>query len=176
MHTHNKAKQTTRHSILPRFHVFSERRTTAGEPSRHIASTKGNTPLAALYRMYGYLVSGYTIGLCSGIEFFFNKPAWAVADIPDPQDPGPERYAVLAVLPCYMVKAFNRLIQRGLPRDSPFIMTTAMEDELKSRPMVLEKEPSWVARVERGWTKRLSYRTASEMCPKKRQEVLVFKI
>lgn len=99
--------------------------------------------------MYEYLVSGYTIGLRSEIEFFFNKPAWAVADIPDPQDTDLERYAVLAVLPHYMCNAFNRLIERGLPRDSPFIITTAMEDELKSRPIVLEEEQSWVARVKR---------------------------
>ncbi|KAJ4393004.1 hypothetical protein N0V93_002208 [Gnomoniopsis smithogilvyi] len=123
------------------------RRTRSGKPSQQIASTKGDTPLAALYRMYEYIVSGYTIGLRSEIEFFFNNPTWAVADIPDPQDPDPERYAVLAVLPFYMVMAFNRLIQRGLPRGSPFIISTAMEDELKSRPVVLEKEPAWVAGV-----------------------------
>lgn len=125
------------------------RRTVTGEPSQQIASTPGWTPLASLYRIYEYLISGYIIGLRSEIEFFFNKPAWAVADIPDPQDPDPERYAVLAVIPHYMVKAFNHLIQRGLPRDSPFIITTAMEDELKSRPVVLEKEPSWVGEVKR---------------------------
>lgn len=126
-----------------------ERCTATGEPSQQIASTKGNTPLAALYRMYEYFVSGYRIGLRSEIEFFFNKPAWAVADTPDPNDPDPERYAVLAVLPYYMVKAFNRLIQRGLPRGSPFIISTTMEDELKSRPIILEKAPSWVVGVTR---------------------------
>lgn len=99
--------------------------------------------------MYEYLVSGYTIGLRSEIEFFFNKSSWAVADIPDPKDPDPERYAVLAILPFYMVTAFNRLIERGLPRDSPFIISPAMEDELKSRPIVLEKEPEWVAGVKK---------------------------
>lgn len=99
--------------------------------------------------MYEYLVSGYMTGLRSEIEFFFNKPSWAVADIPDPQDPDPERYAILAVPPFYMVFAFNRLIERGLPRDSPFIISTAMEDELKSRPVILEKQPDWVAGVKK---------------------------
>lgn len=48
-------------------------------------------------------------------------------------DPDPERYAVLAVLPFYLVFAFNRLNERGLPRDSPFIFffPTAVENKLK---------------------------------------------
>lgn len=99
--------------------------------------------------MYEYLVAGFANRLRSEIEFFFNKPSWAVADIPDPNDPDPEQYAVLAVLTFYIATAFNRLIERGLPRDSPFIISTAMEDELKGRPVVLEKEPNWIASVQK---------------------------
>lgn len=119
------------------------------ELSQRAASTKGVTPLASLHRMYEYLVAGFTNGLRTEIEFFFNRASWAVADIPDPQDPDPERYAVLAVLPSHLVRAFNRLIERGLPRDSPRILTKEIEEELEARPVVLEREPSWVARVSR---------------------------
>lgn len=112
------------------------------------ALTNGITPLASLYRMYEYLVAGYTVGLRTEIELFFNQPSWAVAHIPDPQDPDPERYAILAVIPSYLVTAFNRLIKRGLPRDSPaIIVSREVEDELMSRPIVLEQEPGWTTKV-----------------------------
>ncbi|KAK3294923.1 uncharacterized protein B0H64DRAFT_198054 [Chaetomium fimeti] len=112
------------------------------------AHTKGNTPTASLYRMYEYLVVGYIIGLRTEIEYFFNQPSWAVSAIPDPKDPEPERYAILAVLPYYLVTAFNRLIGRGLPRGSPAIIAgNAVENALRSRKVVLEEEPSWVAKV-----------------------------
>ncbi|KAI2624294.1 hypothetical protein GGR54DRAFT_569281 [Hypoxylon sp. NC1633] len=116
--------------------------------AKQIATTKGRTPTASLYRMYEYFVVGYITGLRTEIEFFFNQPSWAVAAIPDPADPDPERYAVLSVLPYYLTKAFNRLIERGLPRGSPaIIMGEDAEKELRERPVVLEQEPSWVAKV-----------------------------
>ncbi|KAK4152495.1 hypothetical protein C8A00DRAFT_16184 [Chaetomidium leptoderma] len=112
------------------------------------ALCKSATSTASLYRMYEYLVVGHTIGLRNEIEYFFNQPSWAVSAIPDPADPDPERYAILAVLPSYLVTAFNRLIERGLPRGSPgIIVSDAVEDELRSREVILEEEPSWVAKV-----------------------------
>lgn len=114
------------------------------------AVTQGATPLASLYRMYEYLVVGHIAGLRSEVEYFFNQASWIVADIPDPTDPDPARYAILAVLPQYLVVAFNRLIERGLPRGSPaIIMSSEAEDELQSRDVVLEKEPSWALKVPR---------------------------
>lgn len=112
------------------------------------ASTIGRTPLATLYRIYEYFIADYTAGVRTEVEFFFNQPSWAVAEIPDPQDPDPERYVVLAVLPSYLVHAFNRLIERGLPRGSPaIIMGDAAEAELRDKPRVLETEPEWAANV-----------------------------
>jgi hypothetical protein len=72
--------------------------------------------------MYEYLVVGFTQGLRTEIEFFFNQATWAVSEILDPADSDPARYAILSVLPSYLVIAFNRLIQRGLPRGSPAII------------------------------------------------------
>lgn len=118
------------------------------ERSGKRAQTRGATPTASLYRMYEYLVLGYTTGLRTEIEYFFNQPSWAVAAIPDPADPDPERYAILAALPYYLVTAFNRLIERGLPRGSPAIIAGAAEvEELRAREVVLEREPSWAAEV-----------------------------
>ncbi|KAH6612922.1 hypothetical protein B0J18DRAFT_470273 [Chaetomium sp. MPI-SDFR-AT-0129] len=112
------------------------------------ALTKGQTPLASLYRMYEYLTIGHIKALRSEIERFFNHPSWAVSAIPDPADPDPQRYAILAGIPSLLVTAFNRLIERGLPRGSPSIITgVEMEEELRRRPVVLETEPAWVGRV-----------------------------
>lgn len=98
--------------------------------------------------MYEYIVYGYTLGLRTEIEFFFNKPDWKVSEIPDPADPDPKRYAILSVIPHLLTKAFNRLIKRGLPRGSPAIIMGDEElDELASRPRILETVPSWCARV-----------------------------
>ncbi|KAG6006970.1 hypothetical protein E4U43_000371 [Claviceps pusilla] len=103
--------------------------------------------LASLYRMYEYLVIGFNIGLRSEIEHFFNQPSWSVKDIPDPDDPDPTRYAIVAVLPHYLIMAFNRLIKMGLPRGSPPIFTAEMEAAMKAQPIKLEEVPSWTAKV-----------------------------
>lgn len=113
-----------------------------------ITLSKGATPTASLYRMYEYLVVGHIIGLRTEIEYFFNQPSWAVSAIPYPEDSDPERCAILAVLPYYLVTAFDRLIERGLLRGSPAIIAgNAAEDALRRRKLVLEKEPSWVVKV-----------------------------
>lgn len=110
----------------------------------------GATPTASLYRVYEYLVVGNTTGLRTEIEYFFNKPSWAVAAIPDPADPDPIRYAILAIIPQYQALAYNRLIQRGLPRGSPAIIAgpEALR-ELQRREIRLETVPSWAANVPR---------------------------
>lgn len=97
--------------------------------------------------MYEYIVIGYIIGLRSEIEYFFNQPSWSVASIPDPEDTDPARYAILAVLTQFLVLAFNRLIERGLPRGSPAIITPEIEAELRAKEVILEKEPEWAKNV-----------------------------
>ncbi|KAH8175816.1 hypothetical protein LIA77_04234 [Sarocladium implicatum] len=100
--------------------------------------------------MYEYLVVDYITGLRSEVEYFFNQSTWTVSAITDPQDPDPERYAILAVLPHYLVIAFNRLIERGLPRGSPAIITSAEEEErLRNQEVKLESEPEWTTHVPR---------------------------
>lgn len=115
------------------------------------ATTHGNTPTESLYRMYQYTVTSSTIDFRNEVEYFFNQASWAVCDIPDPKDyADPARYAIVAVLPYHLVKAFNRLIERGLPRDSPCIITSVeMEEELKSRKIVREVMPEWTKHVPR---------------------------
>jgi hypothetical protein len=111
--------------------------------------TPGNSLLASLYRMFESIVLDNNISLRNEVESFFNYPDWAVSAIPDPKDPDPARYAILSVIPSLLVVAFNRLIERGLPRGSPAILSDEELDELQSRPAILEEAPKWTANVAR---------------------------
>ena len=115
--------------------------------SQKTARTQGETPLASLYRMLEFIVLDNTIGLRNEVEKFFNHRDWLVSEIPDPQDPDPARYAFLSVMPAYLVSAFNRLMERGLPRGSPAILSDEELNEVQSRPIVLEEPPKWSASV-----------------------------
>lgn len=110
------------------------------------AQTDGEIPLASIYRMYQYIVLGSNLGLRTEIERFFNHPNWAVANIPNPEDPDPARYAILSVIQYFLVAEFNRLIEKSLPRGSPLIICSDKE-ELRPRPIVPESLPSRVASV-----------------------------
>ena len=97
--------------------------------------------------MFEFIVTANTIGLRNEIESFFNHPSWAVSSIPDPNDADPARYAILSVIPHFLMIAFNRLIERGLPRGSPAILSDEDLEEMQSQQVVLEELPPWTARV-----------------------------
>ena len=97
--------------------------------------------------MFEFIVTANTIGLRNEIESFFNHPSWAVSAIPDPNDADPARYAILSVIPHFLMIAFNRLIERGLPRGSPAILSDEDLEEMQSQQVVLEELPPWTARV-----------------------------
>ena len=61
--------------------------------------------------------------------------------IPDPEDIDAQRYAILAVLTALMCRAFNRLIEKGLPRDAPPIVSDW--DALAAQPRIPEEMPQW---------------------------------
>ena len=106
-----------------------------------------DTPLRTLYRLYEAIVLDSNINLRNEIEYFFRRHDWAVHDIPDPIDPDPKRYAILACIPCLLVDAFNHNIDLGLPRDAPAIMTDDEIAEVRSRPKVHERVPDWTSKV-----------------------------
>ncbi|KAI9760320.1 MAG: hypothetical protein M4579_001724 [Chaenotheca gracillima] len=103
--------------------------------------------LYSLYRLYENIVLDRNIGMRNEIEYFFRQHWWAVADIPDPKDSDPMRYAVLACIPHLLVLAFNQNIELGLPRDAPPIMTNEEVEELKARTKAFESVPEWTKKV-----------------------------
>jgi hypothetical protein len=105
-----------------------------------------DTPSATLYRIYEFLIADWTTQLRNELEYFCREhPSWSVEDIPDPTDPDPLRYAVLAVITKLMCEAFNRRVDLGLPRDAPAIIVDF--EELARRPKRYEQPPSWVENV-----------------------------
>ncbi|KAF9033464.1 hypothetical protein BDZ89DRAFT_1062921 [Hymenopellis radicata] len=137
-----KDRQTVRrrYSALPRpkWRVSKRRRSFIW--SSHAA----DSPSACFYRLYEFYIIDDNIGFRNELEYFcIQHPSWAVRDIPDPADPDPLRYAVLAALTRWMCEAFNRRIGLGLPRDAPPIIEDFAEWE--NRPKVYEELPPWVA-------------------------------
>lgn len=108
---------------------------------------KLDTPLAALYRLYETIMLDMNIKMRNELESFWCHSSWAVKDIPDPQDPDPERYAVLACITELLVLSFNDRISLGLPRDTPPIITGDVYNEIRMRPKLLEEVPAWASKV-----------------------------
>ena len=102
-----------------------------------------DNPLAAIYRIYWAVVTDNVMTMRNEIENFWRQHAWSVSEIPDPKDPEPERYAVVSAIPFLLVAAFNNLINRGLPRDAPGIMTSDELDKVMQRKPKPEMCPTW---------------------------------
>lgn len=104
-------------------------------------------PLYSLYRLYESVVLDRTTAMRNELEYFWNRDEWPVAEIPDPEDDDPARYAVLACITHMMVKAFNNNIGIGLPRDAPAIMTDDQIEEFRNRQKKWETAPEWASKV-----------------------------
>jgi hypothetical protein len=93
------------------------------------------------------LVVDWTTAFRNEIEYFSHQYTWAVGSIPDPCDPDPLRYAILAVLTRLLCQAFNRNIALGLPRNTPPI--DFEWDVVLAQPRVLETVLDWATKVPR---------------------------
>ncbi|SMQ49248.1 unnamed protein product [Zymoseptoria tritici ST99CH_1A5] len=119
-------------------------------PPRAIKGTERDTALHCLYRIYEHLVLDDTIGYRNEIEYFWHHRGWPVADIPDPKDSDPARYAFLSGIPQLLVRAFNNNIGIGLARYTPAIISPEEAEALQKTPEHLknyETVPAWTLRV-----------------------------
>ncbi|THV01285.1 hypothetical protein K435DRAFT_963622 [Dendrothele bispora CBS 962.96] len=109
-------------------------------------STYLDNPIASFYRIYEFFVLHRNIDFRNELEYFCTShPDWSISSLPDPADPDPVRYAILAVLTRLMCDSFNRRVEMGLPRDAPAIIEDF--EELQARPKVYEEPPEWTRRV-----------------------------
>lgn len=107
-------------------------------------------PLYALYRFYEFVVLDRVTNYRNCLEAFWRQRNWPVHEIPDPQDPDPERYAFLAGCTYLIVRAFNARVKLGLDRSMPSLITPDEAEELRNRPHHLrnyEKVPEWAEKA-----------------------------
>jgi hypothetical protein len=104
-------------------------------------------PLGRLYIMYMYFVTCDVISLRAEIRSLCCDPACNVQDMPDPYDPDPARYAILAALTHYLCEAVNNRIQNHLQRDPPTDTSLNEVTEERRRAPVLARVPPWATRI-----------------------------
>jgi hypothetical protein len=109
---------------------------------------KTDTPLGSIYRIYVAVLCGRHLVLRNEIEHFWNKHNWNVHDIPLPNVPDRAQLAVLAGITYVLARAFNHLIDRGMPRCAPAVISDEMMKELNSRLKVHETVPEWAGSVQ----------------------------
>ncbi|KAF8797806.1 hypothetical protein BYT27DRAFT_7343977 [Phlegmacium glaucopus] len=97
-------------------------------------------------------------------DYFWRRARWRIKDIPDPKDPNPLRYAILASLVESMVEAYNWKITLGLRRGVG--VTSKEQDEAFRRDpnKPFEEVPSWASLVHplEEWTSFLEDRAVHD--------------
>lgn len=106
-----------------------------------------DTPLRSLYRLYEAIMSGEYVAMGPETEYFWfqSRKQWALHLIPDPQDPDPVRYAVLACLVEELVCAFNWRLSLGMRRNRAHVYRERDADPYP--PFTPERLPEWTKNV-----------------------------
>ncbi|EFI27558.1 hypothetical protein CC1G_15594 [Coprinopsis cinerea okayama7 len=83
-----------------------------------------DTPLASLYRLHDAVAIDSENEVMMEGEYFWHQAHWRVKDIPDPKDPHPVRYAILAGI-------VEQMVLRSTTR-----LRSALEGELDARQRI----------------------------------------
>ncbi|PPQ93163.1 hypothetical protein CVT25_002390 [Psilocybe cyanescens] len=106
-----------------------------------------NTSLRSLYRLHDVICANDENYVMLESEYFWRQAHWRIKDIPDPKDPNPLRYAILASLTEAMVVAYNRKITIGLRRDV-CVTSKAQDEAFRQDPnKPYEEAPSWASLI-----------------------------
>ena len=106
-----------------------------------------DTSLRSLYRLHDCLCADHQNYIMLESDYFWRQAHWRIKDMPDPRDPNPVRYAILASLLESMVEAYNWKIKLGLRRG---VGVTNKEQDKTFREdpnMPFEEVPSWALLV-----------------------------
>ncbi|THH20982.1 hypothetical protein EW146_g478 [Bondarzewia mesenterica] len=144
-------------SIISNPSIVQQRMDYAGLPeSRYIwPFYLRDTSLRCLYRIYEWASIGRPLQVGYETQYFWDQVSWKVEDIPDPRDPDPVRYAVLAGFAETMAICFNERNDLGLLRmgndgvTNPYAtylrQTLSREEFIAFTEKHHEKAPSWTA-------------------------------
>ena len=82
-----------------------------------------DTPLRSLYRLYEIFMTREYALLGLETEYFWHHSGrkWGLGQLPDPRDPDPVRYALLACITEELVEAFNWRLGLGMRRNGPAV-------------------------------------------------------
>ncbi|KAJ6525061.1 hypothetical protein DFH09DRAFT_1372025 [Mycena vulgaris] len=106
-----------------------------------------DTPLRTLYRLYESAAEYTTNEMMMDSHYWFHEQAyWRLVDIPDPPDPDPTRYAILAAL-AEDIAPFDYKITMGLRRGITFDRPWLIEAFKKDPDPPFESTPLWTSNV-----------------------------
>lgn len=104
-----------------------------------------DTPLRSVYRLYElHLADRYAL-IGWEMEYFFSRPDWKVADISDPKDADPLRYAIVASIVEEIQEAVNWRLSLGLRRNGEHVYRERNDDPWP--PFTPEGLPGWTKMV-----------------------------
>ncbi|PPQ88422.1 hypothetical protein CVT25_011224 [Psilocybe cyanescens] len=107
-----------------------------------------DTPLRSLYRLYETVVADNEDEMMQESQYWFHcQTDWLLADIPDPQDPDPLRYAILASLTDALVLSFNHKIKYGMRRGITNKQPLRIAEFRNNPNPPLESSPAWCNKV-----------------------------
>lgn len=104
-----------------------------------------DTPLRSIYRLYELHLSDHYGRIGYETEYFFFRPDWKLENIPDPKDPDPLRYAIIASITEELHDAVNWRLSLGLRRNEEHVYRE--EDSDPWPPFTPEKLPAWTTGV-----------------------------
>ncbi|KIM47316.1 hypothetical protein M413DRAFT_7834 [Hebeloma cylindrosporum] len=114
---------------------------------RLLTSHKPRGELRSLYRLHDVLCANKSYYVMVEGQYFFRRTGWRLKEIPDPKDPNPLRYAILASLVESMVESYNYKISKGARREKR-ILTAEENKALWEDPnKPFEAAPSWTSHV-----------------------------
>lgn len=111
-----------------------------------------DTPLRSLYRMHAFACACDEPAFGYEAQYFYShpEPEWRLENVPDPKDPDPVRYAILAGLVEMMAVSFNDRFEIGLPRlgeGLAYSFYGKLQKEGREVQVPEERPPAWAASV-----------------------------